>query len=419
MSKPSNIKDQVKELSFTDKEKSEPHRGYEFQPNSLFFTIGVYGIAFVTVATLIIMAIVNWSKLISILNSVLSALTPFIIAFFIAYILNPLVKSFERVLSKKIMKKGNSRLRKFTAIFITYLLVLTFLSIVILYITPELVNSVMDLDATYKKINVQDVEKGFNNFLSGLFTTFPGVDATMIENKINDMIPTLFNLGTDVISYLLSISVSIVKLIINIFLAFVISCYMLSDKHTLKFNFKRITFCILPKRSAASFLEILRECNMIFANFIVGKFIDSLIIGIICFIVMRLLRLDYAVLLSIIVGVTNMIPYFGPFIGAIPGVLIYLFLDPMQALIFAIMIFVLQQFDGLYLGPKILGESTGLTPLWVIFGITLGGAYAGVLGMFLGVPIVAVIAFLSNRLINHRLKKKGIEITTVSNKEEL
>ena len=126
--------------------------------------------------------------------------------------------------------------------------------------------------------------------------------------------------------------------------------------------------------------------------------------------VLSILRLDYAVLVSVIVGITNMIPYFGPFIGAVPGILLYLCIRPLDAVIFAIMILVLQQFDGWILGPKILGDSTGLSPLWVIFGITIGGAYGGVIGMFLGVPLVAVVAYLLNQAVQSVLKKKRLDI---------
>ena len=124
---------------------------------------------------------------------------------------------------------------------------------------------------------------------------------------------------------------------------------------------------------------------------------------------MSLCQLPYAVLISAIVGVTNMIPYFGPFIGAVPGVLIMLLVSPIKALIFAILILVLQQFDGLILGPKILGDSTGLKPLWIIFAITIGGSIAGVLGMFLGVPVIAVLRYLLNRFLQYRLEKRNFQ----------
>lgn len=138
---------------------------------------------------------------------------------------------------------------------------------------------------------------------------------------------------------------------------------------------------------------------------------DSLIIGILCFIAMSILQLPYSLLLSVIVGITNMIPYFGPIIGAIPGFVIYLFIDPKLSLFFAIMILILQQFDGLYLGPKILGDLTGIKPLWVIFGIVIGGAYFGAVGMFLGVPTVAVFMYLADLFIESKLKKKKIDLS--------
>ena len=141
--------------------------------------------------------------------------------------------------------------------------------------------------------------------------------------------------------------------------------------------------------------------------------IDSLIIGILCLIIMSILRLPYALLMSVIVGITNMIPYFGPFIGAIPGVVMFLFINPKLSLIFAIMILVLQQFDGLYLGPKILGDLTGIKPLWVIFGVTVGGALFGVMGMFLGVPTVAVLSYLLGLILDKKLKGKGLTSSDV------
>ena len=171
---------------------------------------------------------------------------------------------------------------------------------------------------------------------------------------------------------------------------------------------KRIVYAITPKGKEKKTWSVLLQCNHIFNGFLVGKMIDSLIIGILCLIIMSILRLPYALLMSVIVGITNMIPYFGPFIGAIPGVVMFLFIDPKLSLIFAIMILALQQFDGLYLGPKILGDLTGIKPLWVIFGVTVGGALFGVMGMFLGVPTVAVLSYLFGLILDKKLKGKGL-----------
>ena len=137
------------------------------------------------------------------------------------------------------------------------------------------------------------------------------------------------------------------------------------------------------------------------------------IIGILCALLMTILRLPYVFLISVFVGITNMLPYFGPFIGAIPGIVIMLAVSPIKALIFLIMILCLQQFDGLFLGPKLMGNSTGMKPLWIIFAITIGGKFFGVLGMFLGVPVVAIIAYLAERFMSWRLRLKHIEISEI------
>lgn len=183
---------------------------------------------------------------------------------------------------------------------------------------------------------------------------------------------------------------------------------MLIDKNIISLNVKRLLYAIFSKDKTDSFLNTVFECNKIFGRYIVGKTIDSTIIGILCFIFMNIAGLKYSLLISLIVGITNMIPYFGPFIGAVPGAILCLTTGWQYCIIFCILIFILQQFDGLYLGPKILGDSTGLRPVWIIFAITAGGWAAGVIGMFLGVPVVAVIAYLIQRFINRRLDKKQL-----------
>ena len=390
------------------------NNAFHFKPNSNYFTICIYALVFVITAAIIIFAIIKWDSTIGILNSILGSLTPFIIAFFIAYILNPLVHSIDRLLERYLYKDRCIRARKLTSIGVTYLIVFAIIGIIIFYITPEIIHSTKDIQAAYNSVDVTKIQDTITETMDNIQDKYPQIDFDFIKDKVTDSIPNLMKQGTTILSnlfpMLLNLSVSIVKTIFNILLAIVISCYMLSDKKQLSKNSKRVVFACMKKEHALAFMDTLRECDNIFSKFFIGKALDSFIIGCICFVLMKILQLPYTTLISVIVGITNMIPYFGPFIGAVPGVLIYLFINPIQALIFTIMIFVLQQFDGLYLGPKILGGSTGLTPLWVIFAITVGGAYAGVLGMFLGVPIVAVIAYLLDTWLNNRLRKKNISV---------
>ena len=242
-----------------------------------------------------------------------------------------------------------------------------------------------------------------------------------ISEMLKKVLPeNIFGYGTDlakvVFPYLYNFSASFISGTINFIFAIVISCYIILDKQKIIKGIRRMIFVFTSKKNAPVIWDTFRECNHIFNGFLYGKSIDSLIIGILSLIVMSVIHLPYALLLSVIVGITNMIPYFGPFVGAIPGVIIYLVIEPKYAIIYVIMILVLQQFDGLYLGPKILGDLTGIKPLWVIFGITVGGAYFGVLGMFLGVPTVAAIMHIVNVIMERKIKDRIL--LEFQNKEE-
>lgn len=381
-----------------------------FVTNSNYFTICIYSLFVIFIGTVLIYSIIKWEETKLMISNVIHVLSPFLIGFFIAYVLNPLVKWLDRILEKDLFKKKlKDSHRRGLSILLSYIAALSIIVVIMIYIVPQFGSSIQDLTD-----RLPDMYNAAYDYLNNIQERYPNLDVAFIQEKINDLKPRLIDLGTNFVTnafpLIFNISVSIVRTLINIVLALVISAYILIDKELLLKNTKRFTFSILSKENANYFCSTVSKCNSIFSGFIFGKLIDSLIIGIICFVLMSILRLPYSVLLSTFVGITNMIPYFGPFIGAVPGVVIYLLLDPIQAVIFAVLILILQQFDGLYLGPKILGESTGLKPVWVIFAITVGGAYFGVLGMFLGVPIVAVVAFLLNEFVNRRLKKRKIDM---------
>ena len=382
---------------------------YRFESNRNYFSICVYALCVIAIGTVIIYSIVNFDETKGSVRRLLQVLSPFIIAFFIAYLLNPMVVKIDKLLEKT--KVISEKASKILAIIISYLVVSGVLIVTLIYIVPELYNSISELTSA-NRVNAMITTA--RETMEDLNNKFPGIDLAFIESKIEEALPHFISFGTnmikDLVPMVLNVSVYIAKAIVNLLLSIVISVYMLSDKANMGIAFKKVLYAFITKNKVDSFLQTTRECNAIFKGFFVGKSLDSLIIGIICFIAMNMLNLPYATLLSVIVGITNMIPYFGPFIGAIPGVVLYLLISPIKSLIFGIMIFALQQFDGLYLGPKILGNSTGLKPFWVIFAITVGGAYAGVIGMFLGVPVTAVISFLLQKIVNNKLKKKNITV---------
>jgi len=394
----------------TESAASRPMRSsnYQFESNRKYFSISVYALCVILISAFFIYCILNMDKTKGAFSNFFGALTPFIMAFFIAYILNPIVVRLNTFFHS-VCRIASDKLSKVLSIVLTYILVISILAVTLVYIVPELGKSVTELSYRLQGAG----ELIIDNF-QRIEELFPDLDLSSYEEKISDMMVQLVSFGPNMVKEILPLiynfSMSVVKLIINLLLSIVISIYMLNDKKVIGRNLTRLLYAFFKKKRVDNFIENSNECNTIFSAFIVGKSLDSLIIGIICFILMTILKLPYSVLLSVIVGITNMIPYFGPFIGAVPGVVLFLVINPVKAVIFAIMILALQQFDGLILGPKILGDSTGLKPLWVILAITLGGAYAGVLGMFLGVPVVAVIAFLLNKSITERLKKKNIEI---------
>lgn len=376
----------------------------KFQSNKKYFTISIYAVITFCICLLIYKFTNNWALTKKHFSDITSMLAPFLIAFLIAYFIDPLVNKIDNIL-KRCFNDHFTRLHKILSLILSYVVVLGFIILVLTFVIPQVISSISDL--------INQSTNIYNNLLT-MFNTFstehPDLNLGIAQTFVLDSIPDLFNYArqvmADIIPVLYDAGMSVISWLINIILAFVISCYLMWGKQQLLTSLKRVIFAIFNEKNANRIIHTSKECNRIFSQFIIGKAIDSLIIGILCFIFMCILNLHYALIISLVVGITNMIPYFGPFIGAIPGVLLLLIIDPKQCFIFIILIFVLQQFDGAVLGPKILGSSTGLQPIWVIFAILAGNYFAGVLGMFLGVPVVAVLAYLLNNVIEYLLAKK-------------
>jgi predicted PurR-regulated permease PerM len=367
---------------------------------------GGYVIGLVFICTLIIVAVINLGTTIDIIGRFLTIVAPFIFGFFFAYLIRPIVVTLEKPL-KKIKKGKGEKIKRVISIVVSYLIIIGALTVIIVYIFPQMKNSVKDIG--------NSVKNGYNyvtNHLDEMNAMIPIINlGNVIEYIQNNLIDKLMSNSGTIVPFVYRFSSSVLTSLYNIFMGLVISIYMIIDGQKLKNSIKRIIYAVSPIEKAPAICKTISKCNHIFNGFLFGKAVDSLIIGILCFIAMSILQLPYSLLLSVIVGITNMIPYFGPIIGAIPGFVIYLFIDPKLSLVFAIMILILQQFDGLYLGPKILGDLTGIKPLWVIFGIVIGGAYFGAVGMFLGVPTVAVFMYLADLFIESKLKKKKIDLS--------
>lgn len=206
--------------------------------------------------------------------------------------------------------------------------------------------------------------------------------------------------------------ISVLKALWNVIIGVIISIYVLYNKELHAGQAKKIVFALCSTKTANQFIKDVRFASDTFIGFISGKIVDSIIIGVICFAGTTILKMPYALLISVIIGVTNVIPFFGPYLGAIPSTILILMVNPVQAVYFVIFILILQQIDGNLIGPKILGQSTGLSGFWVIFSITIFGGILGVPGMIIGVPFFAVLYAMIRRVTNRMLEKRGLPVET-------
>lgn len=362
-----------------------------------------YIVALVAIIAIIFLMIANWGVVLAVIGKFLTILMPFILGFFFACFINPLVKRVHSLLNRMKPGKG-AKIKKAFSVIISYVVVIGVITVLLIYIIPQIKASIGELGNT-----IQDGYQYMITHQKELNEKIPFIGlGGGIEYIKEFAYKKIMSNGSEIIPYVYHVSSSLLTMSYNVLMGLVISIYIILDMKKLKRSARKVVYALSPKKKEQEVWETMKQCSHIFNGFLIGKMIDSLIIGILCLIEMSILKLPYALLLSLIVCITNMIPYFGPIIGAIPGVMIYLFIDIRYAFIFALMILILQQFDGLYLGPKILGDQTGIKPLWVIFGITVGGAYFGVMGMFLGVPVVAVIMYLLQLFLDKKLKKKNI-----------
>ncbi len=362
-----------------------------------------YIVALVAIIAIIFLMIANWGVVLAVIGKFLTILMPFILGFFFACFINPLVKRVHSLLNRIKPGKG-AKIKKAFSVIISYVVVIGVITVLLIYIIPQIKASIGELGNT-----IQDGYQYMITHQKELNEKIPFIGlGGGIEYIKEFAYKKIMSNGSEILPYVYHVSSSLLTMSYNVLMGLVISIYIILDMKKLKRSARKVVYALSPKKKEQEVWETMKQCSHIFNGFLIGKMIDSLIIGILCLIAMSILKLPYALLLSLIVCITNMIPYFGPIIGAIPGVMIYLFIDIRYAFIFALMILILQQFDGLYLGPKILGDQTGIKPLWVIFGITVGGAYFGVMGMFLGVPVVAVIMYLLQLFLDKKLKKKNI-----------
>lgn len=363
-----------------------------------FSISGILVVAFYTLIN-------NVEPLYGVFQAIFVALSPFIYGIGIAFLLNPLRKIIEYSWLGKTKLKPRTKkvIASFGALFIGIIMLFVFFSILI----PQMISSIQTFLSSFE--GYVDSARNFfesNNFFSDdlLKTLNPVIDkgVSMLGDWVSNIASSL--------NAILMYSVIFAKSVMNFLIGMIIALYILLDEINLKRQIKKVLYALLPEKTTKSILRTTRLTINTFNSFVAGKAVDSLIIGILCYIILSFMKMPYTPLISVVVGVTNMIPVFGPFLGAVPSILILLLVDSFKALEFSIFVLILQQVDGNIIGPRILGGAVGLPTLYVMFAIIIGGALFGIVGMFIGVPVFSVIFVLVSEFIHRQLDRKNITV---------
>jgi len=381
-------------------DEEEKRKWYRLDPHGISNLIIVCsGIAFYLLLT-------HLPEVQAVVNDLLDVIAPFIAGFVIAYLLSTPVNFFERKVYRQL------RCRRTLAVLTVYLIALLVFLILLQLILPQVIDSAMNLTG-----NISFYLRNLDTMVRGLIEQFDldgegPVDVMEIYNQFIKSTNDLANFASTALSAIpgiLNFGVAVGNGVVTSLTALIVSVYILFGKDRLKQQLKKLIYALFPARGVHHILSVSGRANKVFVGFINGKLLDSAIMGLLCFLLTSLFRIPYAVLVSVVVGVTNVVPFFGPIIGAAPCLLILVLVDGWAALRFGVLILALQQFDGNILGPKILGDSTGLSAIWVLVAIVVGGGLFGFFGMLLGVPTFAVLYSLVREWANERPVKKGID----------
>ncbi len=388
--------------------------------DSVYFKWGLTAFIVIAVSVIFYLGLSNLGHVGDALGTIMGVLTPFIIGAAIAYVLSPIYDVVEKPLLKLFSGKGEKPRRhakgaaKALASAAAMLFLFAIIAGLLGMVIPQMVDSITKLIAS-----MPEKTKQFTEWITWINTSFNNLTASRpeIEQWVQSTVEAasasltkwlqsmVSNLGS-VLGNVTQGVISGVNMLVNTGIGLVICVYLLNSKKLFAAQAKKLTYSLLKTENANYLIDSVRYIHRTFGGFINGKLIDSLIIGVLCFIGLSILRIPYALLLSAVVGLFNIIPIFGPIISAVIGTLLLLLEDPIKALIFLVFVVVLQQLDGNVIGPKILGETTGLSSFWVMFAILVGGGLFGFAGMLLGVPTFAVLYSFINRYLERRLEKK-------------
>lgn len=350
----------------------------------------------------------------NILGFIMIVIMPFIVGFCFAYIINKPYAFFADKAYAGMANKGKflQKLRKPLAMITAYIIVFGIIVFLIVILVPQLVSSFEQLIQnfsgyadSFKSLIIQFSDKWLNGAVPADSNLFQILNSLVEMVTGGEMKAFIQNAASYFGPGLFDFTVSFTTNLYNVGMGIVISFYLLACKDKLLYQSRKLVYAYVPEKILPKVLDIANLSDKMFGRYIYGRILDSLIIGIMCFIGMSIFRFDYALLISVIIGITNIIPVFGPFMGAVPSVLIMLIINPMEAVWFTIFIVVLQQIDGNIIGPKILGSSIGISGFWIMTSVVIGGGLFGIIGMFVAVPVFSIIYFLLGENVNKRVAK--------------
>lgn len=397
----------------------------KFRLNNKYFRWGLTAFLVIAASICFYYLLFHGTNIKSGFNSIIKLLMPIVFGFVMAYLMTPILNTIEYrvlipVLNKCKIKESNKRKKVVRGIgivvtvFLFFAIIYSLIAMILSQIIPSISNIIANFD-----IYINNFIKWLNKLFSDDYPELGAQIVNLISDYSLDLEVWLNNnilAKTSELIKTVSLSViNVLKLLWNSLIGLMISVYVLASKERFAAQFKKISYALFSNDVANIVINNFRFTHRTFIGFLSGKILDSLIIGILCFVGTSILQTPYAVLVSVVIGVTNVIPVFGPYLGAIPSIVLIFVVDPshpLNCVYFAIFILILQQFDGNVLGPKILGDSTGLTGFWVIFSITLFGGLFGVMGMVVGVPVFAVIYAAIRSFVNTMLRKKNIPYKT-------
>ena len=366
--------------------------------------------AVILFAALMTAALVYLDRITGLVSQILGILSPFLVGGALAFIQMPIARRMEIFLIRTLFRRSQkTRAPRVISAIISMLAVILFLLIFINILLPQVIASGNSL---VKQVTafVNENDETINNLLkrAGLISA----DVDPLNSVWQNILSSATNY-IDLLPTVLKTSYNLVySIVFRTLIGLIVSFYLLIDSKRISRKCKQFCYAVMEKDSAERLILWSRKANRLFAGFTTGKIVDSIIVGIICYIVMLLMGLEYPLLISVVIGVTNVLPFFGPFIGAIPSILILAIVNPPSALKFAIFILILQQLDGNLIGPKILGDYVGISPLLTMAAILIGSGLFGFAGLVISVPICALIYALVHAYIEKRLTEKGMSLHT-------